>query len=611
VWAEGPAATPVEPLLCTSGLRIQFNQRGGLLSAVEEVSFEISAGQTLAIIGASGAGKSLSCRALMGLLPPSAIVNGSVRFEGNELIGLDERSLRAHRGTNIAMVFQDAERSLNPTIPVGQQIGEAISLHERVPRKAARDRALELMRSLKLSAPHRTYHAYPHELSGGMRQRVMIAIAVARKPKLLIADEPTSSLDVTTQSSVMSLLVALQREFHMALLFVSHNLRLAAAFADSLLVMQSGRAVAYGATAELIGNSRVPYVRALLDATPASDQMKSAAESRATWSARSLPATAPLLVATDLVQEFQANGNGSRGGVLRALSGVSLEIRAGETLALVGETGSGKSTLARALLQIPPPTSGSVLFRGRDLTRLRGRELFEHRRHIQIIFQDPFSSMNPKWRVTEIIEEPLVGQKIGSTERRNRVSALIELVGLPAGASSCKPKQLSGGQCQRVAVARALVSEPELVICDEALSSLDVLTQRLVLDLFERLREKLGIAWLFISHDLPLVSTISDRLAVLHLGQLCEIGSTHLVYRRPRHPYTASLLESLAALPSKSAELIRPRDAEATALDGLGAQAGCRFRAKCVRAQETCTSITPQLRSVGVDHLVACHFPLP
>ena len=622
---------PEHPLLATRNLGVQFQAHGQRVEVVKAISFDVFKRATLAIIGESGSGKSISSRAILGVLPTGARATGSVRYAGQEILGLTEAEMRRYRGRSLAMVFQDAERALNPTMQIGHQISEAVCAHDSIGRKAARHRVLELLHLLRLPQPRKLFFSYPHELSGGMRQRVMIAVAIAASPKLLIADEPTSALDVSTGIGIMELLRDLQRQLDMALILVSHDLRLVANFADTVLVMQGGRAIEYADTSRLIAHPQMEYTKALLDAIPRFETRQRvfdvAVEPRhgrtsppdcgyrpiedttAMTDARtSLRGAPPLLRVSDVVQELPVRRVGwTSATIVQAICDVSFDLLPGEILGIVGETGAGKSTLVRTLLQIPPPTSGSVWFRGHELTQLRGRRLWKQRRQVQMIFQDPFASLNPKWRVAEIVEEPLLGHGFGDRNKRlGRVEEVLGLVGLPSGTyGSRRPVQLSGGECQRVAIARALAIEPQLIICDEALASLDALTQTQIVDLFHRLRAKLDLAFIFISHDIARVREISDRVVVMYLGQLCEIGPARVLCHEPFHPYMAALLDSVV-LPhphrSKSFERDRP---------SLSAPpSGCRFHTRCDRAQERCALEKPPMRRVADHHFVACHYPM-
>lgn len=519
-------------LLETRALTVRF----GSVTAVDGLSYRLDAGRTLAIVGASGAGKTLGCLALVGLVPSSATVSGSARFAGRELVGLGEAELRRYRGREIAIVLQDAAGALNPTMTIGRQIAESARLHEQLGRRAAHGRAVELLGLLGFREPAYAASAYPHELSGGMRQRALIAAAIACGPTLLIADEITRSLDTRTCARTLGLLASLKERLGMTLILVSHDLGLAVRFADEILVMSGGRAVERGAAAALLGQARTPEARKLVGAMK---RIRAGKRGERTAVADS-GARDVLLEARGIVQEYSRRGGG---GTFRALDGVSLTIGRGETLALVGESGAGKSTLARALLQRPRPTAGSVVFDGVELTRLSARSLAELRRRMPMVFQDPCASLDPRWSVRAIVEEPLVIAGVDRRARARGVAEALERVGLPLSIfGSRRPNELSGGQFQRVALARALVADPTLVILDEAVASLDVALQAHMLELLEALRAERGLSYLLISHDLAVVRRIADRIAVLCRGRLCEMGSVEAVFRRPAHPYTAALL---------------------------------------------------------------------
>jgi oligopeptide/dipeptide ABC transporter ATP-binding protein len=612
---EPPLAAAAERwLLDVRELCVDFHTAAGAVRAVDRLSFRIAPGRSLAIIGESGSGKTASCRAIMGLLPHSASISGSVRMSGKELLGQDERQMRRHRGRDIAVVFQDPARSLNPTMRVGYQITEALRLHHPIDRAAAQLRAIELLEQMRVPAAKQRFFAYPHELSGGMRQRVVIAIAIAGNPKILIADEATRSLDSITQAETVRLLQDLQRELSMTHIMISHDLQTVSSFADELLVMYAGRAVDRGPTAELLRHTQVPYTRALLAAVPTAESLQRprlpTVHGRMSDGS---PASRHILQVQNVSQEFRVRRHDRIGStLLHAVSNVSFHICYGETLGMVGESGSGKSTLARSLLQTPRPRTGTVRFEGAELTALRGRALHTHRRSMQMVFQDPFGSLNPRWRVVDLVEEPLVGYGVGNAStRQRRVSEVLDAVGLSLTSYGRRlPRELSGGQCQRVAIARALTLDPSLIICDEAVSALDALIQAQLLNLLQDLQQERGLSYLFISHDLAVVKQVSDRVAVLFMGQLCEIGPASSIYTRARHPYTAMLL---AAAP-RTALLERKWVPGAVGLEdaqlpSLRHPGGCCFLAQCPRAQERCSIEVPTLRDMGENHLVACHYP--
>ena len=599
------------PLLAARDLEVTFRRGGRAVTPVRGLSYELERGRTLAIIGESGCGKTTACRALLKLLPRGASVSGSVRFEGQELLGLPDAEMRRYRGAGIAMVFQDSSRSLNPTMRVGDQIAEALRRRERLDGRAARREALELLTRMELPAPAQCLAAFPHQLSGGMRQRVMIAIAVACRPKVLVADEITASLDAVTQRRILRLLLDLRRALGTALVVVSHDLRAVAGIADDVLVMREGRAVEYGPAARVLHAPRAPYARMLIGAAlgPRGVEAEAAPAARAcAASSRDV-----VLDVRNLRQSYAPPGGAWRfaSRAVEVLADVSFTIRRGETLGLVGESGSGKTTLARALFQLPRPRSGSVMLLGTDLTTLRGRRLAAHRRHMQMVFQDPFGSLNPRWRTAAIVAEPLLAQGIGDRrERRRRVAEVFDLVGLPFATYGRRfPGELSGGECQRVAIARALAPHPALLVCDEAVSALDALARAQILDLLDRLRSELRLSCLFISHDLAVVRRISDRVAVLHRGRLCELATVDALYSTPRHPYSAALLDAGEPLP-KGGRLSPLRAAGTDVPTADETARGCRFRASCPRAQDLCAREAPRLRLLKDDHLAACHFPL-
>ncbi|GAA3663254.1 dipeptide ABC transporter ATP-binding protein [Microbacterium marinilacus] len=571
--AERPAdgATASAPVLSVSDLRVTFSRRGELVHAVKGLSYDVHAGRTLAIIGESGSGKSVGVRALMGLLPPSAEVTGSARLDGTdgaiELVGLDDRAMRRIRGNDVSMVFQDPARSLNPTMSVGAQITEALRMHLTMDRKAAATRAVELLELVRLPDPARRFHEYPHQLSGGMRQRVMIAIALAADPKVLIADEATTALDVTTQARIMELLCDLQDRLGMAIILISHDLALAARYADDVLVMRGGSVIEHVAPEQLFDAGREPYTKELLGAfaTLPSERRAAALASDRPGAAQSPDAAEPLLSVRGLVQEYVSRGPGNvKNGVLRAVDDVSFDLMPGRTLGIVGETGSGKSTIARAVAQLEPPKSGTVRFDGQEIVGLKRRRLNAVYANMQMVYQDPFGSLNPRWRVSDVIAEPLLGHTdMTEKQRAERVDELLDLVGLaPETYRQRRPFEMSGGQAQRVAIARAVALEPALVICDEATSSLDVLIQAQILGLLVRLQRELGVAYLFIGHDLNIVRYISDDVCVMRRGVLVESGPVEQIFSDPQHEYTRELIAAVPDPdPAKVASRRRPPSA--------------------------------------------------
>ncbi|MER7842465.1 ABC transporter ATP-binding protein [Kitasatospora sp. NPDC096077] len=523
----------------------------GQLRAVDGVGFHLAAGQALGIVGESGSGKSTVAYALLGLhRGTGARIGGSVRVAGVDAVTAEGEDLRRLRGSLAAMVFQDPLSALDPYYAVGDQIAEVVRVHRPVSRRAARERAVQVLDRVGIPDAARRARSRPHEFSGGMRQRVLIAMALACEPRLLVADEPTTALDVTVQAQVLDLLHELRAETGAGLVLVTHDLGVVAGSVDRVLVMKDGRAVEHGPVTEVLGAPREPYTRALLSAVPRID---------APPAARTLqtPPTAPpaadgdvLLEATDLRREF-----GARGGLTRraapvvAVDGVSLTVRAGETLGVVGESGSGKTTLGRMLVRLLDPTGGRLHYRGQDIGALGEKELRPLRRELQMVFQDPVSSLNPRRSVGESVADPLrIAGERDERRIRARVGELLERVGLDPDWYHRYPHEFSGGQRQRVGIARALAPEPRLIVCDEPVSALDVTTQAQVVDLLGELQRDLGLALVFIAHDLAVVRQVSDRVAVMQAGRIVEQGDVATVYDSPQHLYTKNLLAAVPVL---------------------------------------------------------------
>ena len=541
-----------QPLLSVSDLRVGFATEGGLLQAVDGVSFELAPGEVLAIVGESGSGKSVTAQTIVGLTgSPNTRIEGSIRLGGAELVGAGERELQEVRGERVGMVFQDPMTSFNPVYRIGRQLTEAMPTHRpEVSKAAARARAIELLDSVGLPSPERQVDRYPYELSGGMRQRAMIAMALMLEPEILIADEPTTALDVTIQAQILELLRRLNRERGLATILITHDFGVVAEMADRVLVMHEGRIVERGGLDEVFYSPRDPYTRKLLGAVVRLDRAPPLRPSRG---------EAPLLEVSGLVKHFPVK----RGLLIdrevdrvRAVDGVSFSVARGETLGLVGESGSGKSTLARTVLQLLEPTSGSVRFDGREVAGLSRRQMRPLRAQMQIVFQDPYASLNPRKRIGQIVGEPLrIQGTLSGRELRARVHELLERVGLSAAHYQRFPHEFSGGQRQRIGIARALALEPKLVIADEPVSALDVSIRAQILDLMAELQDEFGLTYVFVAHDIGVVRHVSDRIAVMHEGKLVEQGPADRVCERPSDPYTKKLL---AAVPVPD-----PREARA------------------------------------------------
>jgi peptide/nickel transport system ATP-binding protein len=553
-------------LLDVRQLDVQF----GGQRAVRGLDFSIAPGETLALVGESGCGKSSTALALMRLLPAEACVGGQILFEGRDLATLPASALRALRGNAVSMIFQEPMTSLNPVLTVGYQLIEVLRRHQGLSAAAARERALELLELVRIPEPQRRIDDYPHALSGGQRQRVMIAIAVANRPRLLIADEPTTALDVTIQAQILELLDSLRREFAMALLLITHDLGVVGQWADRVAVMHDGLIVEQGAAEQLFTAPRHPYTRGLLGASlglagdqhyrtqrlpeigSALDPVSGArlftldrGRTVASVSAPAAPEPArhPLLQLQDLEVRYP----GAHGPV-RAVDGVSFDIAAGETVGLVGESGCGKSTLGKAILRLVDASAGRIVFDGCDVTRLDGKKLRPFRRRVQMVFQDPYASLNPRHSVAAILDAALRVHGVDTRqERERRARRIIDQVGLPATALGRYPHEFSGGQRQRIGIARALVLEPALLVCDEPVSALDVSIQAQVLNLLVDLKRELGLSYLFISHDLSVVRYIADRVLVMNDGRIVESGDHRSIWRAPAHPYTRSLIAAVPA----------------------------------------------------------------
>ncbi|MBZ9807010.1 MULTISPECIES: ABC transporter ATP-binding protein [unclassified Mesorhizobium] len=538
--------SPPETILDIANLSVSVRGEDGERDVVSNLSLTLSRGETLCIAGESGSGKSMTALAIMQLLPqPAARISaGKIRLGGTDLTALDERRMRRIRGDRIAMIFQEPMTSLNPVLSIGRQLTESIEAHTSLSPAEARSRAIEALKAVRISEAESRLKQFPHELSGGMRQRVMIAMALALEPDVLIADEPTTALDVTVQGEVLELLRDLQRQHGTSVILITHDMGVVAEMADRVIIMRHGRMVEEGKTSDIFARPRADYTRELLAAVP---RIGTGAGRQKSKEIAEPAAPANVAEVTDLHVRFDLRG-GFFGRVNRrvhAVEGVSFSIAPNETLALVGESGCGKSTTAKALAGLVPYT-GDIVIGGRNLSALGRDERKAVRRDVQMIFQDPYASLDPRMRVGDLVAEPLVIHGVASKEeRRDRVAALFERVGLSAGQMELYPHEFSGGQRQRVCIARALALRPKLIIADESVSALDVSVQARVLDLLKELQREFGVAYLFISHDMAVVENISDRVAVMYLGQIVEMGTRDQVFSNPRHPYTRRLIEAV------------------------------------------------------------------
>ena len=667
------------PLLSVEDLHVHFVTSRGVVRAVEGVSWLVYPGEMVALVGESGCGKSVSALAVMRLLakPAGRIPHGRVLFEGRDLLLLPEDEMRAIRGRDISMIFQEPMTSLNPVLTIGLQIMEPLFIHKGMSEKDARDRAVELLRMVGISDAPRRLGQYPHQFSGGMRQRVMIAIGLACNPKLIIADEPTTALDVTIQAQILQLMKELSRKLGIAMVVITHNLGIVARYADRVNVMYAARLAEQGSAASIFAKPLHPYTAGLLRSVPRLDRPRSAkletieglppslldppkgcrfaprcaakqercvatlpeleeietghysACLRAGELARGGPQSIglvsaasaqlappkalnpkPLVSVEGLSTHFEVRRGVLGGGrtVLRAVDDVSFQIRAGETLGLVGESGCGKTTVGRTLLRLERETAGRIFYEGIDVTRAGADEMKSYRRSIQVIFQDPYSSLNPRMTVGQIIGEPMLVHRLvrDRAAAAARVSKLLAEVGLFEYMTERYPHELSGGQRQRVGIARALALEPRFIVCDEPVSALDVSTQAQIINLLEDLQKTLGLTYLFIAHDLAVVRHIADRVVVMYLGRVMEIADRDRLYERPLHPYTKALLD---AVPIPDPELERKR---ARAVLGgevpspLDPPQGCVFHTRCPMATDECRQGVPPLREIEPMHFAAC-----
>jgi peptide/nickel transport system ATP-binding protein len=663
-------------LLEIEGLSTWLSVPGGTVRAVDGVDLVIERGETFALLGESGCGKSMTALSILRLLPAAArVVGGRVRLDGVDLLRLPEEAMRAVRGGRVAMIFQEPHSSLNPVLTVGDQIGESLARHQGLRGRPRAARVVDLLEAVGIPDPERRAGEYPHQLSGGMKQRVMIAIALAGDPELLIADEPTTALDVTIQAQVLDLLGRLQRDRGMAILLITHDLGIVAGVAHRVAVMYAGHLVEEGPAGAFFARPRHPYARKLFAALPGVDKRGRALEvipgtvpaldqafagcrfasrcDRALAHCRSEP---PAWHAPGAGQQVRchlyaggaapdlAAGVGSPGpagpgagrgplageallrvedlrvhfpirrgvlqrvvGHVRAVDGVSLAVGRGETLALVGESGCGKTTVGKGILQLLRPTGGSVRFAGEELTRLSGARLRHRRRDMQIVFQDPYASMNPRMLVGECVAEGLLAQGLlpDRAARRARVVELLARVGIDAGAVDRYPHEFSGGQRQRICIARALAVEPKLLVCDEPTSALDVSVQAQILNLLKDLQERLELAYLFITHNLSVVEYLARDVAVMYLGRIVERGRAGEVLGDPRHPYTRALLSAVPVIdPGTRREVIR---LEGELPSPARPPAGCHFHPRCPQVMPECRERYPETTRLGGTHTVACH----
>ena len=685
------------PLLEVDQLAVSFATDAGRVAAVREITYDVRPGEVLGIVGESGSGKSVSSLAVLGLLPANARVTGSVRFRGRELTGLDDAELSEIRGRRIAMIFQDPLSALTPVYTVGDQIAEAILVHDRVGRSAARARAVELLALAGIPNAARRATAFPHEFSGGMRQRVMIAMAMANQPDVIIADEPTTALDVTIQAQILDVLRTAKQTTGAAIVLITHDLGVVAGFADRVAVMYAGRIVEIGNVDEVFYRPRMPYTLGLLGSIPRLDLGRRQPLTPIEGSPPSVlhlppgcpfnprcplrvekclevePALLPILThdpahraachRSDEIEQRQMTGTdifpaqerppseaeqlpraerttvlevrglvkhyplmkGSmlrrRVGTVHAVDGISFDIAEQETLGLVGESGCGKTTAILEILNLVKPMAGTIVVLGRDTASLSAADRFAIRRDLQVVFQDPLASLDPRMPIGDILAEPLQTHGMAAEDRAKRVRELLTLVGLQPEHANRYPQAFSGGQRQRIGIARALALEPKVLVLDEPVSALDVSIRAGIINLLERLKSQLHLSYLFVAHDLAVVRHIANRVAVMYLGKIAEIGDVDEVFDRPAHPYTQALLSAIP-LPDPRRERLRRRIVlEGDLPNPADPPSGCPFRTRCQKfageltddRRRLCIEQMPALlpRTGGIDHLDACHYAQP
>ncbi|WP_113945938.1 ABC transporter ATP-binding protein [Pseudochrobactrum asaccharolyticum] len=553
-----------QPVLRVQNLTTSFLGEGGWRPVVKNISFDVGAGETVALVGESGSGKSVTSLSVMRLLQPdTSRIEGNILLAGKDILQLSEQEMQKVRGNDVAMIFQEPMTSLNPLYTVGDQICEALLCHRNMSRAEAKAEALRLMDKVRIPSAASRFNEYPHRFSGGMRQRVMIAMALVTRPKLLIADEPTTALDVTIQGQILDLIKTLQEEEGTSVLFITHDMGVVAEIADRTVVMYHGDAVETGDTAEIFHQAKHPYTRALLSAVPALGSMTGRARplrfpvvdirtgtalppvEAADTVAQDVP---PVLDVKGLTTRFTIHSGlfGKLAGRVHAVENISFSLQPGETLSLVGESGCGKSTTGRSIMRLIEPQSGSVMVNGQDVMAMAGHELQGLRRTMQMIFQDPYASLNPRMRIGASIAEPFLEHKLGTKQQaRERVADLLERVGLKADMASRFPHEFSGGQRQRICIARALALDPKLIVADESVSALDVSIKAQVINLLLDLQSSLNLSFLFISHDMAVVERLSHRVAVMYLGEIVEIGPRAAVFENPQHPYTKKLMAAV------------------------------------------------------------------
>ena len=606
-------AKPSEPIFEVNNLNVEFSTPDGTVNAVRGIDLQISPGECLAVVGESGSGKSQTFLAAMGLLASNGKATGSIRYGGNEILNLSPSKLNRVRGKSMTMIFQDPLTSLTPHMKIGAQLKEVLKIHTKLSGKEAETLCVDWLERVRIPEARRRMDQYPHELSGGMRQRVMIAMAMLCGPDLLIADEPTTALDVTVQAQVLDIMDELKDETGAAIALITHDMGVVARMADRVQVMKTGEYVETGSVQDIFNNPQHEYTRMLLDAMPRIDQPDR--NDRVAIKPRPDTETEPAVLKAEDVKVFfpVKTGTGLFPEVkqLKAVDGISFDLFPGETMGIVGESGCGKSTLARAVLRLVPATAGTVSWIGKDLLSMNAKKLRAEREDLQIVFQDPLASLDPRMTIGASIAEPLLTFRkfMSSAEREDEVRAMMERVGLDPNMINRYPHELSGGQNQRVGIARAMILRPKLVICDEAVSALDVSIQAQIIELLIGLQKDLDLSLLFISHDLSVVRDVSHRVMVLYLGRIVELADRHAIYEDARHPYTKALI---SAVPIPDPEIEKSR--ERVKLEGdlpspLDSRASLRFLKSKMIDDPDAEQYRPKLIEVVPGHWVAEHDP--